>query len=133
MKCWFFQGKPDRFEWRSRKDIAQALANAETSNIPFAEFTRVSEEWTAERLFKEMQVDDVAYFWSSGPQGGLEGWGHILDFAKSDGSGYRIPVSTELLLTKSISREEVSKGSAMSGHAFFTGGAACSGIVILAA
>lgn len=124
LKCWFFQRNPDRFSWRDNAEIDNALTESERLDKPFAQFSGISEDWTAERLFREMQPGDVAYFWSSGHQGGLEGWGQILDSAENDGLGYWIPVDINVLLTEAISRDDVGKGPAMSGHAFFTGGAA---------
>lgn len=120
-QCWLFQRNREQFDWLDRPKIAAAFA---ATSKGFVEL-RHREDWKATRYFRIMQPGDIAFFWVSGPDGGLEGWGKVLELAaQMPEGGWRIAVETQYLLRSPISRDQVAKKAALKRHALFTGGAA---------
>lgn len=121
-QCWIFQRNPDRFDWQDREKVAAAFGYAKANYVDVSGHV---EPWMATRYFREMREGDIAFFWVSGREGGLEGWGKILQSAQQEESGdWRIQVDTRILVRAPISRARIRRGRAMERHALFTGGAA---------
>jgi hypothetical protein len=63
MKTWLFQANPKRYNVRS------ALLHFRSIHRPIT--------WLVNRYRKEVQPGDEVYFWESGPEAGLVGWGTV--------------------------------------------------------
>jgi predicted nucleic acid-binding Zn-ribbon protein len=95
-RYWIFQGRPDQY------DLAEKLVPVE------------SEVWLLSHSHQGVNPGDVVYFWRSGRQPGLYGWGFVTDppykdrgITQSKGQRWRVPIQYQVRFEKPISKGEI--------------------------
>lgn len=105
-KYWLFQARPDRF------DLNEAIREG------------AEDRWEANQFTGEMRTGDVVYFYQSGPEAGLYGWGVLQSTPYADeGRPDQLWVDVRYrysFLEKPIPRDEFASQPAWKAHRIFT-------------